>query len=111
MLVIVCVCRPFPQLEKNDIRVLVFKDSDGKGRTLLFDSKAVVNSDKKVSSLHPQSCQASILPPTSMIQYILDPILSSLHVVQRYSNIINHGVSRFKFFSVVWHKVIRLDMA
>ena len=35
-------CRPFPQLEHDEIRVLVFKDCDRKGKTLLFDSKAVI---------------------------------------------------------------------
>lgn len=33
--------RPFPQLEQDEIRVLVFRDCDRKGKTLLFDSKAV----------------------------------------------------------------------
>ncbi|KAL9961097.1 hypothetical protein ACROYT_G029979 [Oculina patagonica] len=33
--------RPFPYLAQDEIRVLVFKDSDRKGKTLLFDSKAV----------------------------------------------------------------------
>lgn len=35
--------RPFPQLEQDEIRVLVFRDCDRKGKTLLFDSKAVKN--------------------------------------------------------------------
>jgi len=33
--------RPFPQLAHDQIRILVFRDCDRKGKTLLFDSKAV----------------------------------------------------------------------
>ena len=35
--------RPFPHLAQDEIRVLVFKDDDRKGKTLLFDSKALPN--------------------------------------------------------------------
>lgn len=38
--------RPFPQLEQDEIRVLVFRDCDRKGKTLLFDSKAVKKNEK-----------------------------------------------------------------
>lgn len=38
--------RPFPQLEQDEIRVLVFRDCDRKGKTLLFDSKAVKKDEK-----------------------------------------------------------------
>ncbi|PFX15192.1 Folliculin-interacting protein 1 [Stylophora pistillata] len=39
--------RPFPQLEHDEIRILVFKECDRKGKTLLFDSKAVPKSDSQ----------------------------------------------------------------
>lgn len=37
--------RPFPVLEKHAIRVLVFKDCDRKGKSLLFDSKSFVKNE------------------------------------------------------------------
>ena len=36
-----CFSRPFPQLEQDKIRVLVFRDCDRRGKTLLFDSNTV----------------------------------------------------------------------
>ena len=55
--------RPFPQLEQDEIRVLVFRDCDRKGKTLLFDSKAVKNEKSQVFLCWKMSQQILIFNP------------------------------------------------
>lgn len=52
--------RPFPQLEQDEIRVLVFRDCDRKGKTLLFDSKAIAKDGNLQDGCHHKGNEAEL---------------------------------------------------
>ena len=45
VVVLILSWRPFPALEQDAIRILVFKDCDRKGKSLLFDSKSFIKNE------------------------------------------------------------------